>query len=235
MHESEQRGKLLLNGKKISDERLAQLLHIDKQKITMAITTFLELGVARLCPETGALMNKRMVRDDELISKKRDCGKLGGNPSFFKGKANPYYNQTDKQKDNQKITTTDKQKITPSYSSSFSTSTSVEFKEDFQKIENQEPQQTEVVFYKTDEEWLDAIKKLPQYSHVDFEKEIIAMFNWLESDKNIFNRKFSQEFVLNWLNRVHRPLKIKKPDKNQEGSTWLRKKLAEQKEKEGGE
>ncbi|WP_170114151.1 conserved phage C-terminal domain-containing protein [Pontibacter mucosus] len=136
MHESDRRGRLLLAGKPISEERLANILHIDKQKISTMISTFLELGVASLCEETGALMNRRMVRDEELISKRREAGKKGGNPDFKKGESNPYYNkdkqddnqednpvsnQEDKQGDNQEDKQTDKQKITPSSSSSAST------------------------------------------------------------------------------------------------------------------
>ena len=112
MHESDQRGKLLLNGKPISDERLSQLLHLDKQKITSVISTLLELGVASKCGQTGAMMNRRMVRDEEIIQLRRAAGQKGGNPAFQKGKDNPYYKLGTKQKD--------KQKITPSSSSSSS-------------------------------------------------------------------------------------------------------------------
>lgn len=119
MHESDERGKLMLAGKPISEERLANILHIDKQKITTMISIYLELGVASLCVETGALMSRRMVRDEDLINKRREAGKKGGNPDFKKGEANPYY-QKDKQPDKQKDKQTDKQKITPSFSSSSS-------------------------------------------------------------------------------------------------------------------
>ena len=61
------------------------------------------------------VVNRRMVRDHEIRVLRSKSGTLGGNPNFEKGKTNPYY-----KKDN--ITKTDKQKITPSTSSSSSTS-----------------------------------------------------------------------------------------------------------------
>lgn len=133
MHESDRRGKLMLNGKPVSDERLAQLLHLDKQKIKQTINTLLELGVASLCDETGALMNRRMVRDEELIDKRRKAGQIGGksggNPAFEQGKPNPYYKAKDKALAEQAVKPEIKQTYPPSSSSSSSISTTEEKKE----------------------------------------------------------------------------------------------------------
>jgi hypothetical protein len=107
MHESEQRGKLLLNGKPMPDDALARLLGLDKQNLTKTLTTLLEYGVASR-DEQGALMNRRMVRDEELRKIRQESGKLGGNPNLV----------------NQNSTKTKKevnQKSTPSSSSSSST------------------------------------------------------------------------------------------------------------------
>lgn len=110
MHESEQRGKLLLNGKSIPDEALSRLLGLDNQILTKTLTTLLDFGVAAICPETGALMNKRMVRDEEIRKVRKECGFLGGNPQLKKDLVN------------QKSTTLLNQKSTPSSSSSSSSS-----------------------------------------------------------------------------------------------------------------
>ena len=88
MHESEQRGKLLLNGKSIPDEALSRLLGLDKQILTKTLTTLLDFGVAAICPESGALMNKRMVRDEEIRKMRKECGFLGGNPQLKKDLVN---------------------------------------------------------------------------------------------------------------------------------------------------
>jgi len=104
MHESEPRGKLLLNGKPMPEDALARLLGLDKQILTTTLSTLREYGVSDVDPITGALMNRRMVRDEEIRKKRIECGKLGGNPILV----------------NQKSTTRVKRKPTPSSSSSFS-------------------------------------------------------------------------------------------------------------------
>jgi hypothetical protein len=106
MHESAERGKLLLNGNKMPDDALARLLGLDKQNLTTTLTTLLDYGVASLCETTGAIICRRMIRDEDLRQVRKTAGKLGGNPLLLK----------------QKPTTKVKQKPTPSTSSSTSTS-----------------------------------------------------------------------------------------------------------------
>jgi len=108
MHESEQRGKLLLNGKPMPPEGLAKILGLDNQSLTTTLTTLSTYGVSSLCEETGALMCRRMVNDEKLRMIRKNCGKLGGNPNLL----NQISNQT--------VTTGDNQTSTPSSSSSSS-------------------------------------------------------------------------------------------------------------------
>jgi len=82
MHESEYREKLLLNGHAMPEDALARLLGLDNQILTKALTTLLTYGVASLCPDTAALMSRRMVRDEEIRQVRISCGKLGGNPNL---------------------------------------------------------------------------------------------------------------------------------------------------------
>ena len=96
MYESSERGKLLLNGHAMPEEALARLLVLDKQNLTTTLTTLLTYGVASRCEKTGALMSRRMVRDEEIRKVRKEAGKLGGNPVLVK----------------QKRTTKDKQKTT---------------------------------------------------------------------------------------------------------------------------
>jgi hypothetical protein len=119
MHESEIPGKLILGGLPYPNERLARLLGLSLGYLEVIITSLITLNVASICPETGAIMNRRMVRDREISATRSETGSKGGNPNFSKGKKNPYY---DKQKDNQLHNQKDNQKITPSSSSSSSTS-----------------------------------------------------------------------------------------------------------------
>ncbi len=109
LHESEDRGKLLLNGQPMPDDALARLLGLDKQVLTKTLTILLTYGVASRDPATGALANRRMVRDEELRKIRAECGKLGGNPVLLN------------QNPNLTTTTHLNQKSTPSSSSSAST------------------------------------------------------------------------------------------------------------------
>ena len=115
MHESDQRGKLLLNGKPMPEDALARLLGLDKQKLTKAITTLLEYGVAGIDSETGAIINRRMVRDEEIRKTRQECGKRGGNPNLVN------QNTT---KNKKEVNQSDNQNSTPSSSTSISSSIS---------------------------------------------------------------------------------------------------------------
>ena len=86
MHESERRGVLVLNGHAMTGEMLARLLGLDKQTLTTTLTTLLTSGVASREAETGALMCRRMVRDEKLCEIRRQAGKLGGNPALLNQK-----------------------------------------------------------------------------------------------------------------------------------------------------
>lgn len=81
MHESEQRGKLLLNGKPMPDDALARLLGLDKQILTKTLTTLLDYGVASRDTD-GTLINRRMIRDEILRQIRTEAGKKGGNPNL---------------------------------------------------------------------------------------------------------------------------------------------------------
>lgn len=108
MHESEERGALILNGMPMPDEALARLLGLDNQTLNQTVTTLLAYGVASRRQEDGALICRRMVRDEKLSETRREAGKKGGNPSLL--------NQNSKQTE----TTQLNQKSTPSSSSSSS-------------------------------------------------------------------------------------------------------------------
>jgi len=104
MHESTPRGLLMLAGKPMSDEALARLLGLDLVLVKQILTTLDNHGVSSKDSATGALMSRRMVRDDDLRKLRKLAGEKGGNPVLL----------------NQKSTTQLKQKSTPSSSSSSS-------------------------------------------------------------------------------------------------------------------
>lgn len=57
----------------------------------------------------------------------------------------------------------------------------------------------------TDEEWIESLKKNPAYSHIDIPSELGKMDAWLSLHPG---RKKSRPFVLNWLNKIEKPLKV---------------------------
>ena len=88
MHESEERGKLTLNGKAINNKRLSKMLGLEPRKFSKIIVEFLELGVASKCEITGAIVSKRMVRDEVIRQIRSESGKKGGEKSPSKSEAN---------------------------------------------------------------------------------------------------------------------------------------------------
>lgn len=104
MNESEDRGRLVLNGKPIPDAALARLLGLTLDETKAAINVLLDYGVAsRECltcgtwhdaadPDQkcerwkpGALVNRRMLRDESLRKVRAAGGLLGGAASWRDG------------------------------------------------------------------------------------------------------------------------------------------------------
>lgn len=111
MHSSEVRGKLLLNGKPMPNEVLARLLGLDKQKLEQTLENLLNYGVASIDDETGALMNRRMVKDEHIRQVRKEAGAKGGNPNLVNQIPNQNASKTQAKR---------KQNSTPSSSSSIS-------------------------------------------------------------------------------------------------------------------
>lgn len=92
MHESDERGVLLLNGKPMPIEALGRLLGLDNQILTTTLTTLLDFGVASK-REDGAIYNRRMVRDEQIRQERIKAGYMGGNPNLLKQKSTSQVNQ----------------------------------------------------------------------------------------------------------------------------------------------
>ena len=110
MHDSDERGVLLVNGAPMPDAVIARRLGLDNQNANQILTTLLTYGVASRREADGALFCRRMVKDENLRQVRTAAGKKGGNPRLL--------NQTA----NQTPTTGDKQIPTPSFSSSITSS-----------------------------------------------------------------------------------------------------------------
>lgn len=81
MHESQSRGKLLLNGAPMPDSAVARLLGCSEAEWKQTRSRLEAHGVASICPDTGALINRRMVRDEDLRRRKAEAGAKGGKAS----------------------------------------------------------------------------------------------------------------------------------------------------------
>jgi hypothetical protein len=117
MHDSDERGVLLVNSQPMPDAVIARRLGLDNQTANQILTTLLDYGVASRRESDGALYCRRMVKDENLRRIRTAAGKKGGNPLLL--------NQTA----NQNPTTRDKQIPTPSFSSSTSITSSKEERE----------------------------------------------------------------------------------------------------------
>jgi hypothetical protein len=84
MHESSERGVLLLNGLPMKDEAIARLLGLDKQILTETLTNLIGTGAAKVRESDGAIYSSRMVKDEYLLQIRREAGKKGGNPNLIK-------------------------------------------------------------------------------------------------------------------------------------------------------
>ena len=78
MHESDDRGKLMLNGKAMPEKALSQILGLSEAKTKQATSKLEAYGVASRDPETGVLMNRRMVRDEATRRARAEAGRKGG-------------------------------------------------------------------------------------------------------------------------------------------------------------
>lgn len=94
MHESSERGVLLLNGAPMPEDVIGRLLGLDNQTFNQTLTTLLAYGVAKRRNQDNAIFSKRMVADEKLCQVRREVGKLGGNPLLLKQKQTTSDNQT---------------------------------------------------------------------------------------------------------------------------------------------
>lgn len=83
MHESEERGVLVINGKPVTEEMLARMLGLDKQILSKSLENIKNAGVCGV-REDGAIFSRRMVRDEDIRSKRIKAGSMGGSPVLLK-------------------------------------------------------------------------------------------------------------------------------------------------------
>ncbi len=215
MHESEERGRLINNGKPITEEAIARLIGCPIKDFKKAIVNILNSGVAS--KEGDVIYNRRMVKDDALIRKRRACGKLGGNPNLVNQEVNHTSNQTANHTPNQRS----KQKPTPSSSISSSSSTS--------ENTDQQQQNAHEVFAKK------LFSDIGTLDRQNIELQLNPRRLLIPEDCEAFNRHLQTEgkhhvhwseyikHLRNWLNT--RPANIQKNGNSFQNSTKLNTKM----------
>ena len=105
MHDTEERGVLVMNGKPMTDAQIARAINLDNQIVTKALTEIKASGVCSV-REDGAIYCRRMVRDEAIRQKRIKAGFMGGNPNLLKqnltkGQPNtqPHVNQNTEDED----------------------------------------------------------------------------------------------------------------------------------------
>lgn len=108
-------GQLAVNNELIGVSSLVKLTGIPFRTLDKLLNELLTNGVARK-DENGIIYSKRMIKDQALRLKRKEVGKLGGNPNLVNQKVNQDLNPL--------VGKNIKQNTTPSSSFSSSTSTS---------------------------------------------------------------------------------------------------------------
>lgn len=81
MHESNERGVLLLAGRPMPEAAMCRMLGLDAATFAESLANLLSYGVVSR-REDGALYNRRMVRDEAKRQEQAEYGKKGGNPAL---------------------------------------------------------------------------------------------------------------------------------------------------------
>jgi hypothetical protein len=89
MHCSEDRGRLVLSGKPMTNLNLSRLLGLSEQETADAVKCLLEGGVASR-DQNGALVNRRMVREENIKKIRKQSGSKGGSKTSSKREATPF-------------------------------------------------------------------------------------------------------------------------------------------------
>jgi hypothetical protein len=188
MHDSDERGVLLVNGQPMPDAVIARRLGLDNQSANQILTTLITYGVASRRESDGALFCRRMVKDENLRRVRTAAGKKGGNPRLLNQAAN------------QKPTTGDKQIPTPSSSSSISSSSS----NNKEEVAMQSPPNasTPQEYLNESESLIAELKANPAYAQINVEIEAAKMFQWCKAN----GKQPTRRRLVNWLNRAEKPL-----------------------------
>jgi len=122
MFECDQRGVLATAGQAWTEEEIIRAVGGDRDVTLFALRELLRLEIAKI-NKSGAIICRRMVRDEEIRKVRQISGRLGGNPHLLNQKAiNKNYLNQKLSKTQAKVNQSPNQNPTPSSSSSSSSS-----------------------------------------------------------------------------------------------------------------
>lgn len=85
MHDSEERGILVVNGHPMTEEEIAMLINLDNQIFISALEQIKKRGVCGI-RDDGAIFSRSMVRRAQMSQVRTEAGKMGGNPILLNQK-----------------------------------------------------------------------------------------------------------------------------------------------------
>lgn len=88
MHKADPRGRLLINGKPVTEAQLAAVAGVDLQTVKRAFSELSEAGVFSV-RKSGVVVSRRIEKEENLSRKRRESGKIGGSVTAMKNKAKP--------------------------------------------------------------------------------------------------------------------------------------------------
>ncbi len=190
MHESPRRGVLLLpSGEPMQPKQLARILGVSCDKTNLILKRIQVSGVSSRDQLTGALLCRRMVRDEEISALRRMAGAQGGNPALLK------------QTVNQDPTTPVNQKPTPSSSPSSSASPSGEKKkkEKASPSPKKQPVPVQLEITEAMREWAHG----DGFTDADIQRETPAMLDHFRA-----KGESRTDWIATWRNWIRNSLKF---------------------------
>lgn len=97
MHDSDERGVLLVNGKPMPEQVMARRLGLLEQNAKQILSTLLDYGVASRRKGDGAIFSRRMVKDEKIRQIRTVAGSEGGKQRLLNQNAKQNPKQTPKQ------------------------------------------------------------------------------------------------------------------------------------------
>jgi len=204
MWESEERGRLMVNGLPLGPEELAKILGQNLPEVCQAFARLESLKVFGR-DEAGVVVSRRLLRQKQISSIRMKAGKKGAKARYSK-----------------KNFQDDGDDILPLQNNSkpLANTMAKTWQNNVNETATANENETEIVDESavkekgddggngklTDEQFIEAFKTNPAYRHFDVGVELGKMDSWLLAHPG---RQKTRRFVVNWLNKIDKPMEVK--------------------------